>query len=102
MPEPLWKQTERRVAKFLGGEVTERIGRKGVDVETDWLVIEVKERERLPQWIDEALQSARTLANGSKLGIVVLHEKGSHDDLVVLGLKDFKQWFGGFQRKGAE
>jgi hypothetical protein len=100
--EPLWKQTERRVARFLGGEVTERIGRKGVDVQTDWLAIEIKTRKKLPEWIVDAVAYARAHAGDGKLGIAVLHEVGSHDDLVVLSIHDFRIWFGELHRKVGE
>ena len=102
MPEPLWKQTERRVAKFLGGEVTERIGRKGVDVRTDWLAIEIKTRKTLPLWLKDAVAYARKEAAEAKLGIAVLHELNSHNDLVVLSIHDFRQWFGELHRKVGE
>lgn len=96
MPEALWKQTQRRIAKSLGGSVTARTGYKGGDVETDWLVVEVKHRQKGPDWITQAVDHARAIAGESKLGIAVLHAKGERDDLVVLSLKDFKEWFGDF------
>ena len=102
MPEPLWKATERRIARILGGEVTERIGRRGVDVQSDWLAIEIKTRKALPGWIKDAVAYARAQAGDGKLGIAVLHELRSRDDLVVLSIHDFKAWFGEFHRKGAK
>lgn len=99
MGEKLWKQTERRIARFFGGEVTERIGRRGVDVQTDWLSIEIKTRKKLPAWIKDAVAYARAHADGDKLGIAVLHALHSHNDLVVLSIHDFRDWFGELHRK---
>lgn len=100
MAEALWKQTQRRIAKSLGGSVTARTGYKGGDVETDWLVVEVKHRRVLPEWIVEAVEHARASADHVHLGIAVLHAKGARDDLVVLRLKDFRTWFGEFDKRG--
>jgi len=95
----LWKQTERRIARQFGGIVISRLGVKGVDVETDWLCIEVKERNQLPVWINEALDRARKAGGEKKLGIVILHQKGYREDVVMLAVSDFRQWFGELRRK---
>ena len=68
---------------------------KSPSAEGDWLVIEVKARKKLPQWIKVVLTEARIKATPFQLGIVVLGEVGDHDSLVVMNLQDFKDWFGG-------
>lgn len=93
-----WKRTERAVAKALGGKRTSKmgLGANAPDVETDAWSIEVKHRDQLPQWLTEALAQAVRNASDGKLPLVVLHESGRRhaDDLVLLRLGDFEQWFG--------
>lgn len=89
-----WKYAERQVAKKLDGR---RILEKGIrthDVETDWLKVEVKTRQALPQWLTNAALKIRTTELDHKLGILVLKGKANRTELVVLHLKDFKDWFG--------
>lgn len=95
MPENPWKINERRIAGMLGGKRKPITGRGSVDIDHPWLAIEAKLRDRLPQWIEGALRQAEAEA-GEKLPIAVLHGKGlDHaDDLVVLRLHNFIEWFG--------
>lgn len=97
MANRTWKSTERRIARALGGE---RVGPSGLataDVVSSWLSVEVKHRRRLPLWLMGALDQARQAAGPDQLGIAVLHEKGQRtgDDLVLVRLADFVEWFGG-------
>ena len=95
MADKTWKHTERAIAARLGGKRLGATGRAGADVVNDWLAVEVKHRKRLPAWLRDALDQARTGA-GERLPVVVLHEAGQRhaDDLVVLRLADFEDWFG--------
>ncbi|MBC7265165.1 MAG: hypothetical protein H5T64_12535 [Chloroflexi bacterium] len=96
-----WKQVERTLAKRLKGQ---RVGNRGVatpDVVSDWLSVEVKAWRSFPKWLTGALEQARHgCTDGTKLPIVILHEKGRHhvDDIVALRLKDFVDWFGEIAR----
>lgn len=99
MPDNQWKRTERRIAKMVGGKRTGPPVPGEPDVRSPWLSIEVKERRQLPTWIKLALLSARIKAKGKQLGILVLHETGTHDDLIVISRRDFTAWFG-WQKKG--
>ena len=98
MPNATWKNTERAVAKALGGQriSNHALGLRTPDVETEALSGEVKHRETLPQWLKGAMAQAETNATPGKLPIVVLHVKGQrHDnDLVVVRLGQFVEWFG--------
>ncbi|GIV60277.1 MAG: hypothetical protein KatS3mg043_1366 [Rhodothermaceae bacterium] len=99
MPEKPWKRTERRVAERLGGKrvpVTGRSRGDAPDVAHAWLSIEIKHRQRLPAWIEDAMRQAEAAARDGQLPVAVLHERGrNHDrDLVVLRLADFEAWFG--------
>jgi hypothetical protein len=98
-----WKNVERAIAEKLGGQrmSNHALGLRTPDVESPWLSVEVKHRKALPLWIKEAMTQAETNGDEAKLPLVVLHEKGRrHDnDLVVLRLGDFVDWFGEF---GAE
>jgi len=96
MGDAIWKQVERAVARRLGGQ---RLGCTGLatpDVQSDWLTVEVKTRKRLPRWLVEALAQACIAAEDGHLPLVVLHEVGQRhdDDLVLLRLADFVDWFG--------
>jgi len=42
-----------------------------------------------------ALKQIREQAQPGELGLVVLHESGAHDSLVVLSLADFRERWGG-------
>jgi hypothetical protein len=94
MPNATWKRVERRTAQALGGARVGPTGRDTADVEAGWLVAEVKHRQSLPRWIEDALDKARRHAGAQRLGIAVLHEKGGRDSLVVMALSDFVDWFG--------
>jgi hypothetical protein len=97
MPDKLWKQHERHIAKRFGSARTGPQGKEGPDVITEWLCIEAKERDQLPAWLDDAIQQITACTPQDKLPVVILHGKGRrHDnDLVILRLKDFEDWFGG-------
>lgn len=90
-----FKSTERAIARRLGGRRVGHLG--GQDVDAGWLSVECKHRQSLPAWLTDALAQARRHAGGDQLPIVILHEHGGrHDDnLVVMRLADFEQWFGG-------
>jgi hypothetical protein len=94
MPNAVWKALERRTARLLGGVRTGPTGRDGPDVDAGWLVVECKHRAALPAWLTEALGKVRSQAGPQRLGVVVLHQKGAHDSVVFLSLRDFAEWFG--------
>ena len=102
MTDKTWKQTERAVARRLNGRRQGATGRTGADVVNDWLAVEVKHRRRLPQWLKNALAQAKSGASEQRLAIAVLHEAGQRhsDDLVVLRLADFEDWFGEVRPEG--
>lgn len=94
-----WKRSERAIAKVLGGErvpVTGRARGSAPDVAHTWLSIECKERKELPAWLRDAIAQARASVRGEQLPVAILHEKGTRhaEDLVVVRLADFRQWFG--------
>ena len=64
---------------------------------TQWVCIECKERKLIPKWLAEAVAQIVTRTPAEKLPIVVLHKKGGQhkDDVVMLRLEDFQNWFGG-------
>jgi hypothetical protein len=96
MGDRLWKATERAIAKRLQGQRVGNTGQATPDVETSWACVEVKERQRLPAWLKEAVHQAVAGAWGDRLPLVVLHQAGQrHDgDLVIMRLRDFQDWFG--------
>jgi len=98
MPDMTWKQTERAIAKRLNATRQGATGEATADVVNGWLSVEVKHRKRLPQWLKTALDQARNGA-GERLPLVILHEAGQRhaEDLVVMRLGDFEEWFGSVQ-----
>lgn len=93
-----WKETERSIARILNGKRTssQGLGSAVPDVVSSAYSVEVKHREHLPEWLKAAMtQSVNNCRNGL-LPLVVLHECGQrHDnDLVMVRLDDFVQWFG--------
>jgi len=85
------------VADALGGERASGPWQEGPDVVGEWIVAECKSRARLPLWILEALDQAQRAATEYQLPVAVLHQKHqrSENDLVVMRMGDFLQWFGG-------
>ena len=96
MVDRAWKATERAIAKRLGGRRQPSTGRRSADIVHPWLAIEVKHRQELPEWLKEAMQQAVAVASSDQLAIAILHERYRRhsDDLVVMRLKDFEDWFG--------
>ena len=100
MPEPLWKQVQRRHYRDSGGKDKpfERtgIGQAGPDSQPrHWLIVESKQKEKLPQWLKRAVDKVHLIADEDQLGIVRLHEthKQYDDDIVCMKYKNFREWF---------
>lgn len=93
-----WKDVERAIARKLGGQRVSNagLGHPVADVEAGALSVEVKTRKALPGWLMAAVAQGRDNARAGRLGITVLHQVGQrHDnDLVVLRLSDFVDYFG--------
>ena len=93
-----WKATERAIARHLGGVRTSHrnLGTGDADVVVGAFTVEVKHRKSLPMWLKEGVAQARRYARDDQLPLLVLHQAGQrHDnDLVVLRLLDFREWFG--------
>ena len=96
MADKLWKQTERAVARRLGGVRVGPSGKATADVVSDWLSVEVKTRKTLPAWLLSAIEQAAKNNDDGRLPVVVLHQVGQrHDsDIVAMRLSDFEEWFG--------
>jgi hypothetical protein len=94
----LWKDTERYIAKVLGGQRIPVNSTSGVacDVSTPLMSVEVKERVKIPIFLSKTVQQAETNCEKGKIATVVLHEKGKgHDkDLVIMRLRDFCDLYG--------
>jgi hypothetical protein len=93
-----WKATERAVARIFKGKRTSNqgLGSAVPVVVSDAYCVEVKHREKLPEWLKAAMAQAVTNCRPGLLALVVLHECGQrHDnDLVMVRLADFIEWFG--------
>ncbi|MDW8059233.1 MAG: hypothetical protein RMK01_04085 [Thermomicrobium sp.] len=105
MSERRWKRVERRVARLLGAQRVPVDGRgQAPDLTHPWLAVEVKSRQRLPQWLRSAMAQAVRTARPEQLPLVVLHQVGHRwtEDLVLLRLADFRAWFVGEVEDDAE
>lgn len=95
-----WKNTERAIARLIGGvrqPITGRIRGSAPDIDHDWLSVEVKHRKKLPLWLLDAIdQAEKSNLTGTKLPIVILHKQGDRylDALCVVRLKDFLDFYG--------
>lgn len=99
MSEKGWKRVEREIASILHGErvpVTGRARGDVPDIRHRWLSIEAKSRRTLPAWLLKAVAQARAAATEHHLPVAILHEQGDRhsNDLVVMQLRDFQDWFG--------
>lgn len=99
MSRATWKRTERDIAGLIGGERVPVSGRwRGdqPDVRHDWLAVEVKHRQRVPQWLIGALTQARAAVRGEQLPVAIIHRHGARhtEGIVCLRLGDFTAWFG--------
>jgi len=99
LSESRWKTQERRIAKLLGLSRNPQHGQKGPDIQGGWLVVEVKDRREGPEWIYQMLQKAREHAGKGRLGLGVITSPSWTQDLVILTLRDFVEWFGVDKRK---
>lgn len=89
-----FKATERAVAKILGGK---RLGHLGaVDVKARWVSAECKHRQSVPAWLSDAMTQAKRHADEGQLPVVIIHVHGQRhsEDMVVMRLGDFQEWFG--------
>jgi len=95
MADAAWKRTERRIARLFGTTRVGPTGKLGPDIIGDKVAIQVKHRQKLPKWMQAAWDTIfRQAHEMGKLGLMVLHQHGDRDDLVILSLKDFLNWFG--------
>jgi hypothetical protein len=107
MSEKNWKRSERRIASLLGGKRIPVTGRQRGDVPDvahELFAVECKHKKALPGWLHEAMSQAKAAQRGEQLPVVVLHEAGQPhtQDLVVLRLADFRDWFGALPTGAAE
>jgi hypothetical protein len=107
MADKAWKKTERSVARLLGGRRVPVTGRQrgdAPDVQHEWLSVEVKHRRDVPQWLLDAMRQAVASVRGQQLPVAVVHQHGRphSEDLVVVRLSDFVEWFGDVPPAGAE
>ena len=66
------------------------------DIRHAWLSVECKQRRRLPDWLQDAIDQAKAAAKSHQLPIAILHEAGTRysSSLVVVELADWLEWFG--------
>ena len=95
MTDKAWKQFERRVAKYIGGERVPITGRQrgdAPDIKHAWLSVECKYRKKLPNWLFEARAQAEASKVGVQLPVQIYAQKGQNtgDAFIVMRLQDFR------------
>ena len=100
MVEKRWKRNERRQAEMLGGERVPITGRQrgsAPDIKHAWLAIESKSRKAIPGWLREAMEQAEASKRENQLPVAIVHTVGERhpQDLIVMRLGDFIDWFCG-------
>lgn len=93
MSEKHWKTLERRVARLLHCKRTTRIGTSGPDVENALLSVEVKSRQRLPDWLTEGVAQARGYAEGAKVPLLAVGSPKDSAVYIVMHVADFRAWY---------
>lgn len=98
MADKAWKRCERRVAKYIGGErvpVTGRQRGSAPDIEHLWLSPEVKYKQKMPDWIRDAMSQAKASARPSQMPCVILCQAGEDvgKSWIVFELHDFTDRF---------
>ena len=88
-----WKDTERAIAKRLGGQRVGNTGSATPDVVSDRLAVECKSRETLPLSLKDAVVQAVRGADGGRVPVMALLEKHKRHggDLVVMRLREFER-----------
>ena len=90
-----WKDNERMIAKYIGGErvpVSGRARGDQPDIKHPWMSIEVKLRMRIPSWIKNGIDQAEKSKVGHQMPVLIIREKGQRvdDALICVRLKDFR------------
>jgi hypothetical protein len=93
-PTKTWKSIEASISRFFGTTRTPLSGGNGKMTRSDTLhprlFIEVKQRKS--HSTAKLFRSTKDLAKKeSKIPVVVLHETGSHDYLIVCEVSDLKR-----------
>lgn len=93
MPNKPWKETERRVARKLGGvrialSGRSNMGKKG-DVDLVGYLTEVKSGRQVPKTVVAWLETIRDLATDGEIPILVMQPKHLKERIVALTLTDF-------------
>ena len=83
---------------MLDGERVPITGRQrgsAPDIEHPRFSIEVKDREKLPSWLHDAMDQAVASIRNGKVPVVILHAKGMQhaDDFVMMRLGDFRTMY---------
>jgi len=96
MTDRAWKRQERRVAALLGSRRNPNTGERRTDIDAGPFAVEHKARKSLPHWLTDALEQARSAANG-RTPIVVLSEVRQGVKArryVFMALEDWTAWHG--------
>ena len=75
-----WKSVERKLARMFGAERNQDT--HGYDFKTEFIIGEVKHRDTLPKWIEDAMSQVELADTGDDdlLPVVILHAKGQRFD----------------------
>ena len=93
MPDKTWKSVERKICRFFGCERELHEGVPGwPDGISDRFTIQVKHKEKFPNWLMNALEDTEKHNKDGRTPIVCLHSKNQRieDTLVITRAKYLK------------
>ena len=99
MPEKQWKAQERRIARLLNARRNPSGNPVAPDVENASLVGEIKVVQELPKYLVNAVLQSKSKVTGGRLPVVVLVGMTSPLDLLIMDLRDYRDWYVGIPRK---
>lgn len=95
MPEDLWKSTQRKQNRYLGGDgITAWRGQEGVDsYPRPYIALESKHRKSRPSWLWDAMLQAQDGKTDNQVPIVMWHffNEPMKDDIVCIRAEDFRR-----------
>ena len=86
MSEKRWKRTERKTCEYYECDHTGlKRGKSVPDGKNDFMILEVKDREKLPKWLLEAWYKLLDRNTTAFIPVLHIHKKGwtTHESLAI-------------------
>jgi len=99
MPEKRWKKDERKVARLLNCRRNPSGDPTAPDCENAHLAVEVKSRQKVTQWLVNAVLESVRKARDEQCPVVVVTGPTWPIDLVVIELRTYRDWYVGTPKR---